>query len=101
MRKLLWNVIYSYYNFIEIYFSIFVRCKKRTKLIDYLTMSGRFERFSSRIIVDLMIIVKVPIFISVIFILPASVRRIATTTLGVLKHVNKFRIKSGPILLFI
>lgn len=50
-------------------------------------MSGCFERtFSSRIIVDLMIIVKVPISIFVIFVLPTSVRRIATTTLGVLKQ---------------
>lgn len=61
----------------------------RAELIDCRTMSSRFERFSSSIIVNLMIIVRVPIFIFIIFVLPASVWRIATTTLGVLRQTGK------------
>lgn len=57
--------------------------------IDCRTMSGRFECFSSKIIVDVVTIVNVPIFVFVIFVLPASVWRITTATLGVLRQTWK------------
>lgn len=50
---------------------------------------------------DLVTIIKMPIFVFVVFILPASVRRIATTTLGILRQTYKFRIKGDLILLYI